>query len=108
MIVTTSEESKADELDPTADKEEEQITEQVGHAPVFTMSDQLVATGSVPRILEEVSKPQQRAQAEELYTFLHSPTPILARLNEQQVLCGISEYPKDKVHESGVWLWHRN
>ena len=52
MAVTTSEESQADEPDPTADNEEEQIIEQTGHAPVFTMSDlHPVATGSVPRIL---------------------------------------------------------
>ena len=39
MAVTPSEESKADDPDPMADDEEEQITEQAGHAPVFTMSD---------------------------------------------------------------------
>ena len=98
IAVTASEETKTEEPDPTADEEEDEDTEQTGHAPVFTISDlHPVATRSVPRVLDEVSKPQQRAQAEELYTFLHSPTPILARLNKSnKCYVGVVNIPKIK------------
>ena len=98
MTGTNPSEDGNEEPERITDVANEPPTQPRGHIPLFLPASlRPEASGSVPTALAEISKETQRALANEIYAFLQSESPVLARLNEGTACyIGVVSVPKTK------------